>query len=41
MKCMNKEKERRFRTYTKGLKLEMGQNLGGKKDFSEKKMCLD
>ena len=33
---MNKEKERRFRAHTKVLKLGIGQNLDGKKDFSEK-----
>ena len=35
---MNKEKERRFKAHTKGLKLGIGRNLDVKKDFSEKKV---
>ena len=37
--CMKKkEKEKRFRTLTKGLKLGLGKNLEGRKVFGEKKM---
>ena len=36
MKCMKNEKKKRLRAHTKGLKLGLGQNLEGMKDFSEK-----
>ena len=38
MKCMNKEKKRGIRAHTKGLKLGMGWNLGGKEDFLKEKL---
>ena len=36
MKCMKNEKKKRLRAHTKGLKLGLGRNLEGMKDFSEK-----
>ena len=37
MKCMRKEKKKRFRSHTNKLDLGMGRNLKGKKDFCEKR----
>ena len=36
MKCMKTKKKKRLRAHTKGLKLGLGRNLEGMKDFSEK-----
>ena len=38
MKCMKKGEKERFRTLTKGIRLGLGQNLEGRKDFGEKKV---
>ena len=38
---MRKERKKRFRSHTNKLKLGIGRNLEGNKDFCEKKRGLD